>query len=330
MSEQDPEQLRRAVTEAADMVKELPEHLQMAAFNKVFDAMVGTARAPLPAPTTAELPSERGSYAQARMPTPAAPKDDTDRVASLLSALDRTIHPEIRSGRPVIDLALLVLRAAGDCGQEWPTAREIARVLREKFRLRVPDSSIRTALGGAGRFVDRRPFGTGFEYRLMDDGARYLESLGDINDSNSQPKARFPRGRRHRVVSMGLRSTRGHAVAADMGEGASGETSRDANEPNAEEQTDVMQSNDTSRPPTRARSRRNGRIGPKAALEQLLNSGYFDQPRSLGEIIAYIQERRALTFSRTDMSPALIRLLREEKLERDRNADNQYQYKRPV
>jgi hypothetical protein len=193
MGEPNPEQVRRAVTEAAEMVKGLPETLQVAAFNKVFDAMIGTSVATLPSGTNAR--SRRGRDGQ----TETAPR---------------------RSKRARLD--------------------------------------------------------------------------GD-----------------------------------EAAEGKSEHKSDRAVETGTEEPAGAAKSDGARRLPARARSRGNARVGPKAALEQLLELGYFDQPRTIRDIVSHLQQRRALTFASTDISPTLVRLLREQKLDRLRNADNQYEYRRP-
>jgi hypothetical protein len=71
-----------------------------------------------------------------------------------------------------------------------------------------------------------------------------------------------------------------------------------------------------------------GRLGPKAALEELLQTTFWSQPRTIGQLQEHLKTTRGHTFKITDLSPALVRLLREKKLERTKNKDNQYEYKR--
>lgn len=325
MTERDPERLRQAVAEAAEMVRDLPEALQVAAFNKVFDAMIGAAP---PAPVTAISPAVQvkgpGSRVT-RASTPISADAVSDVVERLVSEMNRTDHPGIRSGRQALDLALMVLQAAEQHGVEWLTPGQICRVLRDKFRVTIADSSIRMALGRAGREVDRRPAGPGYEYRIMEDGENYLENLSNASEDDG-----------------GAAPQRGATPKRGRPSARKGAHPR-RNEPttNAEGNSDVPESDengDSVPSPSRegnggrrgrGRAGANGRVGPKRALEDLLEAGYFDEPRSMGAMIEHLQHRRALTFTSSDMGPTLIRLVREGKLQRLRNAENQYEYSRP-
>lgn len=68
------------------------------------------------------------------------------------------------------------------------------------------------------------------------------------------------------------------------------------------------------------------RPGPKRMLEDLIGQGFFDQPRKIGDILEHIQQKRGYRYKPTDLSPALARLLREERLDRERDDEGQYQY----
>ena len=71
-----------------------------------------------------------------------------------------------------------------------------------------------------------------------------------------------------------------------------------------------------------------GRPGPKQILGVLLDDGLFDTPQTIGSVISYIKDNRGYLFKPTDLSPALSRLLREDRLTRSRNKENQYEYTR--
>lgn len=66
--------------------------------------------------------------------------------------------------------------------------------------------------------------------------------------------------------------------------------------------------------------------GPKAALLQLCDDGFFSKPRLIGDIIGHLKDTVGRTYKNTDMSPTLLRLLREKILVRKKNSDNQYEY----
>jgi hypothetical protein len=75
-----------------------------------------------------------------------------------------------------------------------------------------------------------------------------------------------------------------------------------------------------------ARSSATGRrTGPKVVLEALIGEGYFSDPRGMAEIKQHIRDQKAIGFDASDLSPTLIRLLREGKLKRSK-AEKQYVY----
>lgn len=76
----------------------------------------------------------------------------------------------------------------------------------------------------------------------------------------------------------------------------------------------------TTRPAT-------GRPGPKAAVESLLDGGYLDDPRVVGDIRDYLTSR-GWKYAAKEVATAVLRLLREGRLARTRRADGQYQYQR--
>jgi hypothetical protein len=71
------------------------------------------------------------------------------------------------------------------------------------------------------------------------------------------------------------------------------------------------------------------RVGPKAALQKLISTGYFAQPRTISAMRSKLEEESALIFKATDLSPTLVRLLREGVLARSKNEDGQYEYAAP-
>ena len=62
-------------------------------------------------------------------------------------------------------------------------------------------------------------------------------------------------------------------------------------------------------------------------IETLINSGFFSQSRTSGEIQDHLQRSEGRRYKATELSPALLRLIREKKISRETNADGQYDYK---
>lgn len=82
--------------------------------------------------------------------------------------------------------------------------------------------------------------------------------------------------------------------------------------------------------PTSPRKRRaSGGSGAVAALIGLVGGDFFDQPRTIGDIIEHCRHNLARTFKANEFSGKLGRLVRNGELVRVKNADNQYEYKKP-
>lgn len=74
---------------------------------------------------------------------------------------------------------------------------------------------------------------------------------------------------------------------------------------------------------------RSRRVGPKLALCQLLNGGYFATSRSLPEIQAHLKDSHGYDYGSNELSISLLRLTRDGRLVRERNLAGQYEYWEP-
>jgi hypothetical protein len=280
--------IQTAITKASVLVKDLPADLRQVAFAKAFDALMAT-----------ETPDEpHVNHGSTRRRTPDR-KPVVDKAAgnALLDAIDSTAHPEIVDGKSTRELALRVLKAArDDAGQEWLTPASVCALLKDKFRISVKLSAVTMALFRAGTLVDRRKEGDGFVYRIM--------SAGEALLVNGTAALRPARKAAKRTVSAGHSTLGGEAVA------------KTARKPRVSDSSD------------KSPGVKNRRLGPKAILETLIASGYFAERRTIGDIIDHVEVKQARKLKATDLSPALGRLQREQKLDRDRNAKGQYEYKR--
>jgi hypothetical protein len=293
----DQSTLLQMMREAAELVKVLPEHLQSAAFNRVFDAMIQETHPNGGARSTPPI-----SDSDNQSPSVVSKRIDADRVGQLLQQLDRTRYAEIQSGKLAVELVLRVLQAAEQNGVEWLLPSEIARILRDKFRIRIADSSIRMALGRAGSATDRRPVGSGFEYRVMQGAERYLS---EVRESSGRSPSPLP----------------GPVRTAKRTKRASAKSSKDVSETASDDM--VGAAADTQG--AQKRTRKAG-IRPRDAIEDLLTRGFFETSRTIRDISSYLQERRALSFASNELSPALVRMVRDGRLERASNSDGQYAY----
>jgi len=69
--------------------------------------------------------------------------------------------------------------------------------------------------------------------------------------------------------------------------------------------------------------------GAAAILTQLTGTPFFDKPRTINDVIAHSKLKLARTFKANEFSGTLARLTRVGTLTRQKNADNQYEYKKP-
>ena len=286
--------LKEIFRRAAEIAEVVPEPLREAAFRRALDELLPNSGAP----TAAQVVGDRSSRA-APGTTHAKSESEgssTDVVGHLLNSLNRSELADLMKGRKVLDRSLLVLRAAQHHEIESMTAAQIAQVLTRKFREPTTPNAVRMALERSPSFTDTAQKDGVITYALMAPGERYL-------DTPTRSSTSLPGTRRTSKTKTRARSQAGDIPTADP--------------PKSSSRSDKK----TSRPPA-------GRPGPKQILEQLLNEGYFDKPQTIGSLIDYIERKRGHRYKSTDFGSTLARLLRENKLDRDRNPDGQYEYVR--
>jgi hypothetical protein len=282
--------------QAAEIAAAVPEHLQEAAFNRAFDAL-SESGGPQELVRRRE-PSTGGRRGKrARASTKPEPDDgSSDPTSVLISSLSRTDHPEITGASRSLDRALYLLQIAErDHGIDGLTALQIAKVLTDKFRHRVTRQAIGQTLNGAGSgYVDFTPQAKGAAiYRLMAPGEKYLDGLaeGETKAEGKTGAASVPKPKR-----------------------------RARRAPTQQKATKVTE-NVSNR-------KRSGR-SPKGLVEELIADGFFTGPKTIGDIQEQLRHKKGVQLKATDLSPALVRLLREKSLDRERNESNQYEYNIP-
>src|SRR5437867_3515817 len=126
------ERLAKAFKQAAAIAKQMPKHLQEAAFNRALDQLLGN-------PTTEEsavIPIAR------RLRSKQTGTEDKE-AEGLLEKIDRTRYPDVGATNRVADRALKVLQLANDDhGVDGLSAQKIAEILTNKFRLPVSANSV--------------------------------------------------------------------------------------------------------------------------------------------------------------------------------------------
>lgn len=61
-------------------------------------------------------------------------------------------------------------------------------------------------------------------------------------------------------------------------------------------------------------------------VAQLIDDSFFKEPKLVSHIIKHAQNSLGYSYKATDLSPALVRLIRDKKLQRAKNDEDQYEY----
>lgn len=284
----DPEELKAAFKRAAEIAAVVPESMQEAAFHRALDRILGV--------PVEEAKAPKGSTRRRSPPATTSPAEaeSDDAAARLIEEINRTAYPEIASASRVLDRALALLRLASrDFKIDGLTAPEIAKVLTEKFRQRTTRQAVTQALSAAHTLVDTGRRGRTTVYRIMQPGEDYLDAGGSQSQQTERRAGPARRGRRRQAKSR------------------SAGTSRTKTETKT-----------TATPRARGARRR----GPKTVVGELIDEGFFSDPRTMAETQEQLRHKKGMRFTLQDLSPTFVRLLREGRLDRDRNDSGQYEY----
>jgi len=82
----------------------------------------------------------------------------------------------------------------------------------------------------------------------------------------------------------------------------------------------------TTRPSKKAAKKKGGGSGPIPTLNQLLEGSFFAKHRTLNDIIEHCRDDKARNFKPNQLSGPLARLVHDQRLKRQKNADGQYEY----
>lgn len=235
-------------------------------------------------------PGSKHGGARRKKTSNQAPDPERRDRQQLMDGIDRTAHPEISHDQTGLDNALRLLRAAkDDLGIDGLSAAEIAGLLTNKFRAPITRQAVGRALNAASRYVDRHKEGSAVLFRIMGPGESYLET---DQDAPSGPK-KAPAKRKQAPAK---RSRQGDAkpkvkTGAKKSAAAKGKLA-----------------------------------GPSVDFGHLYDTGFFSKPRTIGAITAEIKDKQGRAYKSNEISPILLRYLRNDRLIRDRNEENQYEY----
>lgn len=292
MSSKTVPDLKELFKQAAEIAAQVPGPMQEAAFNRALDMLAGAQAPARPA-------------AQARRAAPSkkrsarAVESGDAQIEHLVQSINSTQHPGVISAKRALDRALMILQIARqDHEVDGLSPQSIARILTEKFRVRTTDGAVRMALGGAANLVNRVADGSGFIYQIMGPGEDYL--------AHAQEKDAVPRTLPRRTSTK--RGARKRKVSPEA-QAESIQTTRSAK--------------------AKKVAQRANKAGPKSEVVSLVNAGYFSSPRTPVEIQDFLKKKRGRAFGTAQISLALLRLVRDKVLDRDENAEGQYEYRQP-
>lgn len=216
-----------------------------------------------------------------------------DELGDIIGLIDRTKYPDIGDTGRTADRALKVLQLANDdLGIDGLSASQIAEILTKKFRLPVKSNAVQMALQRESQTVDvgAGPGGKNL-FHIMAPGDEYLANLraGDVTPTTRKAK------------KAAKKKTKKKTSVRKKISGKKKSSKKSA-------------------------KRKSSSLGPKAAIGKLIEAGYFGQARQISEIQEELKHTRGHTFSVQELSPALIRCVRDESLSRVRNESGHYEY----
>jgi len=266
--------ITQLVKKAAEAAKLAPEHLQEAAFNKVFDALLTQGSEHSHSPTRSSVANKSTKQGKQKPPK--------EKTGDTLDQLDRTAHHNISHTESGLNNSLrLLLAAKEDLGIDGLTAAQIAKTLVDKFRCKISRQAVSKVLNNAGNYVNRHKEGRLVLFRIMAPGEEY------IADPSKTPKKRT--GAKKNASKKSVK-----ADAASKGKKSATATGS----------------------------------GAVATLSQLAKSDFFSTPKTISDIVDHCRHNLARSFKANDFSGKLARMIRAGELTREKNTDNQYEYKK--
>jgi len=224
--------------------------------------------------------------------TPSTEPSTGGAADPLLTELDHNAYPQMETAPRVLERALMLLRIAKDDFRiDGLGSSRIAKVLTEKFRYRTTYQAVQQALGAAGNKVDRVSVGRKTTYRIMHPGELYLDT-GQFGEAQKPSRSQGAKGKESKKVSRAKKPTQKEVKRTSQGKKAA------------------------------RRSK-----GSMVAIKELVAEGYFSSARRIGDVQEHLQHKKGLSFKVTALSPVLLRLLRDNVIDRVKAEDGQYEYK---
>lgn len=187
------------------------------------------------------------------------------------------------------------------------SAKDIATILTDKFRISTNCNAVNMALGRAATLVNRVPRGTGFIYRIMGPGADYLAHLKEGRSASVLHKNPTQK----RIVISQKRTTT---------------KKRDARR-SLNSEAPVSQKTSLN---TKSKMRPGSVLAPKAAIIELVDAGFFSTPQTGAAVQGHLKLKRGFTMHADQLRVAMLRLVRDGVLDRNENKEGNYEYAKPT
>jgi hypothetical protein len=218
---------------------------------------------------------------------------EQEGAKDLAGSLNRTKYPEIDSADSALKNSLRVLIAArDDVNVDGLSASTLSKILTENFRCRYSRQAISQALNSARKYVHRLTRGNEVVFQIMGPGEAYLKAA-----DTGQPQRQGKRtGKKTHSAAKQPKVLSAPALGSKEG-----------------------------RKPTKKSSPK--KREPLKDISRLQTGGFFKTPRTIAQIISQLKDKQGIGYKQNELSTPLLRLLRNETLTRNKNKDQQYEYK---
>ena len=261
--------LKELFKQASEIAQQVPPNMQEAAFNRALDLLTGGSGSPVANAGNRSASSGREQPRPTSKNTKPSPVIEAgDQLSDWLNTLDSTQHPGVSSAGKHLDRALMVLQIAlNEQDIDGLSPGNIARVLREKFRVSAAENAIAMALSRASTLVDRVKRPEGYVYRIMSPGIAYLTGLDSGN-------VQRPIVRKVKRTAKATKPT--HAKAKE-------DSKADPSKRKPEKTT------------APAQKRGSSGLAPKAAVLGLISDGFFAMAKTGLAVQDHLKTKRGYT-----------------------------------
>jgi hypothetical protein len=208
-------------------------------------------------------------------------------VSTLLSKIKSPEHPEVKNAQNVLHRSLIILKIAYEDHDIDGLTANDVAKI-TKEKFRIPTS--RQAVDYALNNRSDLVDKANTKYRIMAPGMNYIDNPENLDAKKKGPAKRKPAKK----------------------EGNEGKKT-------APEKTKTARKT--------AAKKTSARPGPTQAIKSLLTDGFFSTPKEIGEMITELKDNYATTYKSTEVSPTLIRMIKNKELNRSKNDGGKYVYK---